>query len=123
MFVPGAMAATSEARVMSAPAEAARAPLGYTYTITGTLAPIIFWMIVRIASSRPPGVSSRMITAALFVSMASSMPDTRYCATGGVMASLTSRTITSAARERLGARRATTAQANHAARASIPART
>ena len=45
-------------------AEAARAPGGETYTITGILEASSCLTIVRIDSERPPGVS-RMITAAL----------------------------------------------------------
>jgi len=63
MFVPGAMAATWAARVMNAPALAARLPLGATNTITGTRAASCSLMMSRMDVSRPPGVSS-MITRA-----------------------------------------------------------
>ena len=58
MLVPGAMAATCPAIVMKVPADAARAPLGDTYTTTGTLAFRIALTIMRVDSTRPPGVSS-----------------------------------------------------------------
>ena len=66
MFVSGAIASRSEAWEIQTPAEAARAPCGETYTITGVPAALTsssFWTILRIESSSPPGVSSR-ITAA-----------------------------------------------------------
>src|SRR5437763_11868229 len=56
MFVSGAIAATSAASVMYAPAEPARAPFGETYTTTGIGAAAMSWMIERIESDRPPGV-------------------------------------------------------------------
>jgi len=58
MLVPGAMAAIWEAKVMKTPAEAALAPLGETYTTTGTWLFIIALTIWRIDLSSPPGVSS-----------------------------------------------------------------
>jgi hypothetical protein len=54
MFVAGAMAATCAASVMKAPADAARAPVGDTYTITGSGALSISRTIDRIERSRPP---------------------------------------------------------------------
>src|SRR5207302_3972295 len=56
MLVPGAIARTSAAWATKSPAEAARAPLGYTYTTTGTLE---FRRLVTISSIEleiPPGV-------------------------------------------------------------------
>jgi hypothetical protein len=63
MFVAGAMAATWAAMVMKTPAEAARAPVGATYTTMGTAAPSWRWTIARIERSSPPGVSSWMTSA------------------------------------------------------------
>src|SRR2546429_7246082 len=56
MLVPGAIARPSAAWATKSPAEAARAPLGYTYTTTGTLE---FRRLVTISSIEleiPPGV-------------------------------------------------------------------
>ena len=69
MWVPGAITATSAASAMMKPAEAARAPDGPTKTTTGVRAAIIRDTIVRVESSRPPGVrSTRTVTAAPVVS-------------------------------------------------------
>ena len=57
MLVPGAMAATSAAIVMTKPAEAARAPEGPTNTATGVRQFSILSTIWRMEVSRPPGVS------------------------------------------------------------------
>ena len=65
MCVPGAITATSAASTMMNPAEAARAPDGPTKTTTGARAAIMRDTIVRVESSRPPGVrSSITVTAA-----------------------------------------------------------
>ncbi len=58
------MAATWEASVMNVPAEPAHAPWGDTYTMTGTRAFRIDWMMSFVDASRPPGVSSAISTAA-----------------------------------------------------------
>src|SRR2546422_467132 len=63
MLVAGAIAATWAAIVMKTPAEAARAPVGATNTMTGNSAFIMRWTIARIARSSPPGVSSWMTSA------------------------------------------------------------
>src|SRR2546428_6342986 len=63
MFVPGAITAISAASVMYIPVEAARAAEGETKTTTGTGAPSIFLMMLRMDVSRPPGVSRAMISA------------------------------------------------------------
>ena len=55
MLVAGAIAATCAAMVMNTPADAARAPVGATYTMTGTSAFSIRCTIARIDRSRPPG--------------------------------------------------------------------
>jgi len=60
MLVPGAMTAKLAAVKMNVPADAARAPLGATYTATGTSAASRCWTILRVASYAPPGVSSWM---------------------------------------------------------------
>ena len=56
MCVPGAMAAMSAAMVITKPADAARAPEGATSTATGAREVIMRDTIVRVESSRPPGV-------------------------------------------------------------------
>ena len=66
VLVPGAMASTSAASSRKNPALAARPPLGVTYAITGTGDVTIFEVISRLASISPPGVFSRMSTAAAF---------------------------------------------------------
>ncbi len=58
MLVAGAIAATCAAMVMNTPAEAARAPVGDTYTMTGTGEARMLWTIERIDRSSPPGVFS-----------------------------------------------------------------
>ena len=63
MFVPGAIAATSAATVITNPAEAARAPDGPTKTATGVRQLSILSTIWRIELSRPPGVSTRITTS------------------------------------------------------------
>ena len=63
MFVPGAMAAIFAAIVMKTPAEAARAPVGATYTMTGMGEPRMVCTIERIERSSPPGVLSWTIRA------------------------------------------------------------
>jgi hypothetical protein len=52
------------------PADAARAPLGATYTITGTGDAIISLMMSRVDETSPPGVSSRITSAAAFSCLA-----------------------------------------------------
>src|SRR5438067_1639499 len=56
MLVPGAIASTSAAWATKSPAEAARAPLGYTYTMTGTLELRRLVTISSIEVEIPPGV-------------------------------------------------------------------
>jgi len=56
-FVPGAIAATSHAIRMMNPADAAWAPGGATQPTTGAGDARIACVIVRVESSRPPGVS------------------------------------------------------------------
>ena len=63
MFVSGAIASRSAACEIHTPADAARAPAGDTYTITGILSESSFCTILRIESSSPPGVSSTITTA------------------------------------------------------------
>src|SRR3954469_12423122 len=63
MFVVGAIASTSAACEIQTPADAARAPSGETYTITGIFERSSAWYIVFIELESPPGVSSS-ITAA-----------------------------------------------------------
>ena len=77
MFVPGAIAATSEARVIRTPADAERAPGGETYTATGTRDWMIPCTICRIAESSPPGVSSSTTRRAALSPSARSMTAAR----------------------------------------------
>ena len=63
MLVAGAIAAMGAAIVMKTPAEAARAPVGATYTTTGTSELRISCTIDRMERSSPPGVSSWMTRA------------------------------------------------------------
>jgi hypothetical protein len=58
MVVAGAIAATLAATVMKQPALVAVAPVGATYTTTGTVDPRKLCTIFCVESSRPPGVLS-----------------------------------------------------------------
>ena len=64
MFVLGAMAATSAARVMKVAAEPARAPPGATQAMTGISLARMALMMVSMLVSSPPGESIWMIAAA-----------------------------------------------------------
>ena len=64
MFVCGAIAATSAAIVITAPAESALDPGGATYTTTGTSAARKRFTMPRIEDASPPGVSSTSTIAA-----------------------------------------------------------
>ena len=64
MFVCGAIASTSAACPITAPAESALEPAGATYTTTGTFTASISFTIARIEEPRPPGVSISITTAA-----------------------------------------------------------
>ena len=64
MFASGAMTSRSAASEIQTPAEAARAPFGETYTITGTGETSSSCTIFRIELSSPPGVSSTITAAA-----------------------------------------------------------
>ncbi len=71
MLVPGDMTAICAASTMNAPAEAARPP-GGIHTATGIFDDSIDCTTPRIASTSPPGVSSRKIIMSAFeVSMTS----------------------------------------------------
>ena len=87
VLVPGAMAATSAASRMKKPADAARAPEGATYTITGTGDASIFAMIERVESTRPPGVRNSISTASALVCRACSMARPMYSSLMGWMVS------------------------------------
>ncbi len=76
MFVPGAMAATSAATVITKPAEAARAPEGPTKATIGVRQLSILSTIWRIDVSRPPGVSRRRTSRGACCSSACSMART-----------------------------------------------
>jgi hypothetical protein len=90
--VPGAIAATWEANVMIAPAEAARAPCGDTCTITGTRELRNDWTISRIDVSSPPGVSSSTRSAWCPSRSARSRASRTWSAITGVMMPSTSTT-------------------------------
>ncbi len=94
MFVSGAIAATSAASVMYAPAEPARAPFGDTYTTTGIGAARMSFTMSRVESSRPPGVSRRKTTISAPSFSASSSACSTHPAEAGliVMSSSTDRT-------------------------------
>ena len=95
MCVPGAMAATSAASTRMKPADAARAPGGATNTTTGVRASIIRETIVRVESTRPPGVRSTNTTAAAPRASARSIAPTMNSAeTGWMMASTSATTMT-----------------------------
>jgi hypothetical protein len=64
MCVVGAMIARSDAIVITAPADAARAPSGETYTITGTGELSSSATMSSIELPRPPGVFSSITSAA-----------------------------------------------------------
>ena len=64
MLVCGAIASTSAAWPITAPAESALDPDGETYTSTGTFAASIPFTIDRIDDESPPGVSISITTAA-----------------------------------------------------------
>ena len=74
MWVSGAIAATSAAIMIKAPADVARAPWGAVYTMIASLLLSMACMISRVESSRPPGVSSSMSTACAPCSSAFAMP-------------------------------------------------
>ncbi|SPD75805.1 hypothetical protein PITCH_A760015 [uncultured Desulfobacterium sp.] len=90
IFVPGAMAARCPATVIITPAEAAPAPLGDTYTITGTGELRISLTIVRMEDPSPPGVSRRITAMAAPVVFASASPLVTYEAVAGLIAPSTS---------------------------------
>src|SRR5512132_2625121 len=94
MVVPGAIAATWAEKVMIAPAEAARAPEGVTYTTTGTRAFRNAWLISRIEESSPPGVSSSTRKAACPSRWAARTPPASWSATTGVIGPATRVTST-----------------------------
>ncbi len=60
-------------KVINTPAEAALAPPGDTYTITGTSLAVILLTIDLMEVSSPPGVSSSMTRASAFSFSASSI--------------------------------------------------
>src|SRR5215470_1261004 len=86
MFVAGAMAATWAASVMNTPAEAARAPVGATYTMTGISEFKMVWAMERMERSSPPGVLSRTTRACACSARARSMAAVRSRAVTGVIA-------------------------------------
>ena len=74
---------------MKKPAEAARAPEGATYTITGTGDASILAMIERVESTSPPGVRNSISTASALVWRACSMARPMYSSLIGWMVSST----------------------------------
>lgn len=85
MWVPGAIAATSAARMRMNPAEAARAPDGATNTATGVLPATMRDTIARVESTRPPGVRKVRTTSAAPAWSARSSVVTMYSAETGWM--------------------------------------
>jgi len=79
------MAATWAAIVIRTPAEAARAPLGATYTMTGTGEFRMDCTMSRIAVSRPPGVSNCRMTHAAPLEAASFTPLSMYSLITGLI--------------------------------------
>ena len=77
---------------MKTPAEAARAPEGATYTMTGIRLERICLTISRVDCINPPGVSSWMITHDAPSASASTMAPARKSAVTGVMAASSMRT-------------------------------
>ncbi|GBD28405.1 hypothetical protein HRbin31_00421 [bacterium HR31] len=82
-LVVGAMAATWAAYTTNTPAEAARAPGGATYTITGTGEPRIALVMSSVDFNRPPGVSSSTTRATAPAAWASRIPRLMYMAEAG----------------------------------------
>src|SRR5262249_42678671 len=73
-------------------AEAARAPLGETYTTVGRLAFNSAFTISRVESTSPPGVSSWKITTAALLSSARRLLSAIYSRMTGLIPPLTWRT-------------------------------
>ncbi len=89
IVVPGAIAAIFAASVINVPAEAAPAPDGATYTITGIGAPMILLTIRCAEVSRPPGVSSWITSAAAPLRAASWIESSMKSAVAGLIELLT----------------------------------
>src|SRR5215467_14474269 len=85
MLVPGAIAAIWAAMVMNTPADPAPAPLGATYTITGTGEPSISLTMVRVELSNPPGVSSWIMRARAPLALARAMLSRIKSSTAGLI--------------------------------------
>ncbi|GBD29177.1 hypothetical protein HRbin32_00262 [bacterium HR32] len=82
-LVVGAMAATWAAYTTNTPAEAARAPGGATYTITGSGAPKMALVMSSVDFNRPPGVSSSTTRARAPCACAWWIPRAMYMADAG----------------------------------------
>ena len=85
IVVPGAIAATFAASVMKVPAEAALAPDGATYTITGNGAARIALTIFSAEFSSPPGVSSSITSALAPPAFADASESSMKDATAGLI--------------------------------------
>ena len=85
MCVPGDIAATSAAIVIRKPAEAARAPDGEMNTTIGARAAIMRDTIVRVDSTRPPGVRNTSTVAAAPAPSARAMTSSMNSAAMGWM--------------------------------------
>ena len=92
--VAGAMAATSAAIRRMNPADAARAPDGATNTTTGVRAVIIRDTMLRVESSRPPGVRNTSTTSSAPDVSAASIASMKYSAVIGWMMPSISVTMT-----------------------------
>ncbi len=76
VVVPGAIAAILPETRMKEPADAAIAPFGVTYVITGFSEFKIASVILSVELTSPPGVSSSINTASALISSASLRPST-----------------------------------------------
>ena len=102
VFVPGAIAATSQAIRMMNPAEAAWEPGGWTKPTTGTSEARIAFVISRVESSRPPGVLIRRTTTGAPPATASSTTLFTNSAVTGLMSVSRSTTTASVPAPRRG---------------------
>src|SRR5678815_834635 len=85
IFVPGAMAAICDARVIKTPAEPACAPAGEIYTTTGTEEVSMLLTMVLVEVNNPPGVFRCNKTQVAFSVSALSIALLMYSADAGFM--------------------------------------
>ena len=94
IVVPGAIAARLAAIVTNIPADAALAPDGATYTITGSGAPSRSSTSLRVVLNKPPGVSNSMTNARALRACAALIDCSTKSATAGLIDASTSITTT-----------------------------